>query len=196
MTSKTKLQSMLSKENVCTIPNAFTFLRLLLIPLFLHLYRKEKLLRSLGVIVLSAISDIADGQVARRFHMVSDFGKAFDPVVDKLTQAAMLYCLLERFPHMLCLFVFLAVKEILTGITSLVAIQKSNRVLPADWHGKATTAAIYATEMFHLIWPSIDRHISDALILICTVLMTIAFIHYISRNIRDIRCESGEEKAE
>lgn len=187
---------MLSKENVCTIPNAISFLRLLLNPLFVHLYRKEKFFGALGVIVLSAISDIADGQVARRFHMVSDFGKAFDPIVDKLTQAAMLCCLLERFPHMLSLFVFLAIKEILTGITSLMAIQKSGHVLPADWHGKAATAAIYATVMLHLMWPSMDRHMSDAMILVCTVLMAIAFIHYLARNIQDIRHRSGVEKAE
>lgn len=194
MTSKTKLQSMLSKESVCTLPNAISFLRLLLIPLFMHLYRKDLYFWALGVIVLSALSDMVDGKIARRFNMVSDFGKAFDPVVDKLTQAAMLYCLLKRFPHMLYLFVFLAVKEISTGITSLIAIHKSDRVLPADWHGKAATAAIYATVMLHLLWPYMDAHISDLLLLACAAMMAIAFVHYLARNIRDIRHESGVEK--
>ncbi len=58
--------------------------------------------------MLSGLTDLADGYIARRFHRISNLGKILDPVADKLTQAAMLICLFTRFPHVLLLIVIMA----------------------------------------------------------------------------------------
>ncbi len=50
------------------------------------------------MLLLSGVTDLADGFIARHFHMISDLGKVLDPVADKLTQAAVLFCLITRFP--------------------------------------------------------------------------------------------------
>ena len=75
------------KHKIITIPNILSLFRLLLIPVIMWLYivRKDPLWTT-AVLALSGITDIVDGIVARKCHMVSDFGKAFDPVADKLTQ--------------------------------------------------------------------------------------------------------------
>ena len=111
----------------------------------------ELTLRCLGsgaggaaLLALSGISDTADGYIARRFNMVSDLGKIIDPVADKLTQAAMLLCLLTRYPLMLLPLLLLTFKEISTGIMSLIVIRKTGLVMSADWHGKVTTGLLYA----------------------------------------------------
>ena len=67
--------------------------------------------------MLSGLTDLADGYIARRFHMISNLGKILDPVADKLTQAAMLICLFTRFPHMLQLIVIMAVKELYMAVS-------------------------------------------------------------------------------
>ena len=62
--------------------------------------------------MLSGLTDLADGYIARRFHRISNLGKILDPVADKPTQTAMLICLFTRFPHMLLLIVIMAGKEL------------------------------------------------------------------------------------
>ena len=76
--------------------------------------------------------------------MVSDFGKALDPVADKLTQIAMLFCLVTRFRWMLLPLCLLVVKEITAGIMGLMVIRKTGKVEGAVWHGKVTTVSVYS----------------------------------------------------
>lgn len=85
------MHRLMKKEQLLTIPNLLSVVRLLLIPLIVWLYcaRQEYELAVL-FILLSGATDVVDGFIARRFHMVSDFGKILDPVADKLTQGALI----------------------------------------------------------------------------------------------------------
>lgn len=82
----------MERENrVYTIPNLLTFFRLCLIPILVWLYcAEENLLWTAAVLLLSGLTDVADGFIARQFHMGSKLGEVLDPVADKLTQGAML----------------------------------------------------------------------------------------------------------
>ena len=100
------------QNKILTIPNILSFFRLCLIPVIVWLYvGKQDYLWTLLILTLSGVTDIVDGIIARRFNMVSNFGKAFDPVADKLTQMAMLFCLVSRFKYMMIPFVLLVVKN-------------------------------------------------------------------------------------
>ncbi|MCQ2566403.1 MAG: CDP-alcohol phosphatidyltransferase family protein [Clostridia bacterium] len=179
------MKKYINRENLFTIPNAISLFRLLLIPLFTWLYlNKEAYMAALAVIAVSGLSDIVDGKIARHYNMVSDFGKMFDPVVDKLTQAAMFFCLLSRFPNMLIPLIVHAIKEITTGIMSLMAINKTNVVEPAEWPGKLTTVFLYATAMIHILWTDITTEISDIIIGISVGWMLFAFAFYGIRNLK------------
>ena len=104
------MQSEVNQEEnlnrIITVPNLLSFFRLCLIPVIIWSYcvKKNPLLAG-EILLLSGLTDLADGYIARRFHMISNLGKILDPVADKLTQAAMLICLFTRFPHMLLLIV-------------------------------------------------------------------------------------------
>ena len=88
-------------KRIFTIPNLLSVFRLVLIPIFVWTYCVRRgYLVTAGILLLSGLTDIADGFIARRFHMVSALGMALDPIADKLTQAAMLFCLVTRFPLM------------------------------------------------------------------------------------------------
>lgn len=180
------------KENIITIPNVISLFRLMLIPAFSWCYIKAQNYKAtIAVIALSGLSDIADGKIARRYNMVSDFGKIFDPIVDKLTQAAMIFCLLHRFPNMMILLVIHVIKEITTGVISLLAIYKTNVVEPAEWPGKLTTVFLYATAMIHILWVGITEEISNIMIGACIGWMLFAFVYYSLRNLRALR---GKQK--
>ena len=73
--------------------------------------------------MLSGLTDLADGYIARRFHRISNLGKILDPVADKLTQAAMLICLFTRFPYVLLLIVIMAGKELYMVVSGFRALK-------------------------------------------------------------------------
>ena len=139
------------------------------------------------VLLLSGATDMVDGYIARRFHMVSDLGKVLDPVADKLTQASMLICLLFRFPMMICPLVLLVIKEIFMGITGIWIIRKTGNVLGASWHGKMATSLLYGMMMFHVFWYEISYFASTYSILICTLMIGVSFILYGIRNVKALK---------
>lgn len=180
-------------KKILTIPNLLSLVRLCLIPVIVWLYvGQENPLGALLVLMLSAVTDIADGIIARKCNMISDFGKAFDPVADKLTQMAMLYCLVSRFPGMVVPLVLLVLKEVTTGIMSLISIRKTGMVEGAVWHGKLTTVSLYAMMAIHMVWYGIPEVLSNLLIVICVGLMLTSFILYGKRNVQAIRrCQNN-----
>lgn len=182
------------QNKILTIPNILSFFRLCLIPVIVWLYvGKQDYLWTLLILTLSGVTDIVDGIIARKFNMVSNFGKAFDPVADKLTQMAMLFCLVSRFKYMMVPFVLLVVKEVFTGITALVSIKKTNTVKGAVWHGKLTTVSLYAMMAIHVVWFNISRTLSLILVGICIGIMLMSFIMYAIQNFTAIRKGSFDQ---
>ena len=178
----------MKSNRVFTIPNLLSLLRLLMIPLFIWTYtvKQDDLLTAL-MLGLSGLTDILDGQIARRYGMVSDLGKALDPIADKATQGAMLIYLLTRFPAMWIPLILLAVKEAFVGITSLMVIRKSGQVDGAEFHGKVVTVFLYGLMLLHLLWGSIPNGLSIALIVLTSLLMVLSLVLYGMKNIAKLK---------
>ena len=183
------------KQKIITIPNILSLFRLLLIPVIMWLYIvKEDPVLTTVILVLSGITDIVDGIIARKCHMVSDFGKAFDPVADKLTQIAMLFCLVSRFKWMLLPLCVMVIKEVTAGILGLLVIRKTGNVCGAVWHGKATTVSLYSMMIIHLIWYNIPGVISGILIGACTALALLSAFMYSRENVRILLGKKNEHE--
>ena len=172
-----------TRKQLFTIPNLLSLLRLCMIPLIIWLYCTQKNYALTAVVlVLSGLTDMVDGYIARRFNMVTDLGKALDPVADKLTQASVMFCLLSRFRMMLVPLLLLIFKEVCNGVMSLIVIKKTGKVCGADWHGKVCTWLLYAMMFLHIVWFDISREWTTALISICVIMMTVSFALYMVRN--------------
>lgn len=170
-------------NKIITIPNILSFFRLCLIPIFLWRYCvKQDYLGTILLLLLSGFTDILDGYIARRFHMISNLGKALDPVADKLTQIAMLICLVTKFPLLCIPLVLLVVKEILAAVTGLVIIKKTGIVHGAKWHGKMTTFTVYGMIVLHLVWPKIPQLLSQIFIIASIIIMSGSCILYAREN--------------
>ncbi len=183
-----------ASNKILTIPNLLSLFRLCLIPVIVWLYcGVGNVPLTALVLALSALTDVVDGRIARKFHMVSQLGKALDPVADKLTQAAVLICLATRFPRMWVLVAFLALKEILSAIINLRIIRKTGTVLGALWHGKIATVLVYATMLIHLIWSDIPSYLSDFLICAAGGVLLLSGILYAVRNHRVLSGEGAQE---
>lgn len=131
-----------------------------------------------------------DGFIARKFDMISDFGKAFDPVADKLTQIVMMFCLVTRFPLMLIPLVILIIKEALAAIMNMITLEKAGFVVAAVWHGKLNTVLIYTTMFIHIVWFNIPEIVSDVLIAICIIMMLISSFLYTKSDVKAIKKEN------
>lgn len=183
------------KNKIFTIPNILSFVRLCLIPFFVWLYcfELEKGFAAI-VFIISGITDVADGFIARRFNMVSDFGKFFDPIADKLTQITVLACLIWDYPLLSIPFALLVVKEILAAALNMLTLKKTGVVVAAVWHGKLTTVVIYITIFIHIVWPLVTTAlvpnvVSKILIFICIGIMILSSVLYTKSDVKALKQE-------
>lgn len=180
-----KAQTNPSRNKIFTVPNILSFCRLAMIPLIVYCYIwLENSLLTAGLLLLSGITDVADGIIARAFNMVSELGKALDPIADKLTQAVVLVCLISKFPYVLAAVVVFAVKEILNGLGNLRLMRSTGKVHGALWHGKISTALLYIVMFIHIIWYTIPPTLSYILISLCIAVMLLSSLLYTIRNIK------------
>ena len=170
----------LTRKEILTIPNIMSFFRIALIPLYLWLYCgvKEYVL-AIAVLLVSGLSDILDGIVARKFNMVSDFGKFIDPVADKLTQAALILSLSIRYPHILFLFAEFAIAGITMGVVGFIVFEKTDIVNSAQWFGKMSTVVLEVSMAVLILFVDIPAKTADILFMICGAIMLFSFINYI-----------------
>ena len=138
-------------DNVWTIPNLLSFIRILLIPVFAYLFYNHHLLGAVIVLALSGLSDLFDGKIARRFNQVSALGKLLDPIADKLTQATIAVMMFFSFVkaenetlHLFAwVFLLFIVKELVMLIGGLLMLFYGIRPGAAEIYGKAATMVFY-----------------------------------------------------
>lgn len=183
-------------DRILTIPNVLSFFRLALIPVIIVLYAKNEVWWAFGMLVLSGVTDVVDGWVARTYHMVSNFGKAIDPVADKLTQIAVLLCLMP----MKCWWVvgILALKEVSIGIMTLLTLHHTGMVYGAGWYGKLCTAVIYLSMFVLMLWRTAPDWFLYADAALCACLILLAFVKYAIRYggiLREARADGARKQA-
>ena len=138
-------------ENVWTIPNIISFIRIILIPVFGVLFYNGQLLWALLILALSGFTDFIDGKLARKLNQVSELGKMLDPIADKLTQAtiAIVYFFsfrnaenetLNLFAWVFLLFIL---KELVMLVGGAIMIAVGIRPGAAEFYGKAGTLVFY-----------------------------------------------------
>jgi cardiolipin synthase len=132
------------KKQIFTVPNSLSFFRIILIPLILYLYiAKNKLILTIAVIAISGLTDIIDGRIARKYNMISDFGKILDPIADKLTEGALMICLLGRYRLMWILLVLFVLWETCMVILGSISVKWTGNVSSSLWFGKAASIVLY-----------------------------------------------------
>ena len=169
----------LKKENILTIPNLLSLIRILLIPFIIWLYCVQKAyMHTFIVIVISGFTYIIDGKIARKFNKISDVGKVLDPIADKLTQAALVICLIARYPWMWALLALFAVKECLMLLWGYLTLKSTDTINGAKWYGKLSTVVLYAVMMILILFVDIPQAIATALMLLCGGMMLLSLVMY------------------
>ena len=173
-----QFRKLLTKEQIFTIPNFMSLFRLVLIPFILWIYVRDNYDVAAALVAISALTDILDGVIARKFNMVSDLGKVLDPVCDKLTHAALLICLLMRYRCVWVLLALLAVKEITTAILGAIAIKRKETVHSAKWYGKLCTVVFESAMILLMLFPGIPERAAIVILALCCAVMVFSMVMY------------------
>ena len=125
------------------LPNKLTLMRIILTPIFMAVLYwgfPGADYAALAIFMIASLTDLLDGKIARKYNLVTDFGKFADPLADKiLVTAAMLWFVeVGRMPAWALLVVLL--REFAVSGLRMIASDKG-RVIAAGWSGKVKTAA-------------------------------------------------------
>lgn len=167
------------RSQIWSIPNIISLFRLLLIPLMVGLYFKAKTVAAVCVFALSAVSDVVDGQIARRFDMVTDLGKMLDPLADKLTLGAAAVCAARSHPQLFFLFGLMAAKELTQAGVGAHSIKTTGQVFSSMWFGKACTVSITACLMAMFAFPGLPEWVINGMLILCSAMLIGSLALYI-----------------
>lgn len=180
-------------KNIFTIPNIISFIRLLLIPLFVIIYFSDTIansyLWSVIIVILSGLSDVIDGVIARKCNMVSDLGKILDPIADKATQVVVVLCLAINHPSLLPMFGILFLKELLTMFAAIYVLSNGTKPISARWWGKLSTIVIFLTMVYTVLLDiytisAIPLYILIAASIICMIVSVSGYFRMFSGQVK------------
>ena len=166
------------------IPNTISIFRILLIPFFVHHVIQEDMLAAAVILIISALTDMVDGFLARRFDWITDLGKILDPAADKLTQ--MVVCILFAI-HLYQYWVFFVVlifRDLAILAVSGYFIKNKVMLSGAKWFGKVSTTLFYVSMIIIAMFPALPSIFIYALLALTTICAFGAVLLYIPEFIR------------
>ena len=137
------------------VPNALTIIRFLLIPVIVISIFNGDYIIAFIFFTISGITDIADGCIARKFNLISNFGKLMDPLADKLTQISTIASLtiIDIIPIWILAVVLLKELIMIAGASFLYG---KDVVVYSKWYGKLATVLFYVAIVFSLLINQFD----------------------------------------
>ena len=165
------------------VPNTFTIIRFLLIPFIVINIFYGNYIMAFILFTISGVTDIADGCIARKFNLISNFGKLMDPLADKLTQICTIasLTLIHIIPIWILAIVLLKELIMIAGASFLYG---KDVVVYSKWYGKLATVLFYLAIVFSLlisqfnldtIWSNVDLWLFY-LALVATIFSLIMYI--------------------
>lgn len=171
-------------SNWITIPNLLSILRLMLIPVYVSLYKAAQTPQeywwAAGVLSISCLTDGLDGWIARKYNMVSIAGKILDPLADKVTQLVLTTILSEKYTLLHSVLALLLIKETFQ-LTAAALCWHHGKMLPgALLPGKICTAALFLTLIILAVWPRFPDVVVKSFALLDSILLIFAMMCYAS----------------
>lgn len=193
------------RKDIFTIPNILSYFRIALIPVFIILFINAYSCNGVGfhiaaiiTLLVSGLTDMLDGKIARKFNQITELGKIVDPLADYLTQFAVVVCLAIEYKLLIFVIALLVVKELSMAILGVVFLRKGKKLKGAHWYGKVSTVVFYAV-MFVLLavpYAKMPFALSTVLIIISGAWMLFSFVMYVRQYVkmwRDIKENKSDE---
>lgn len=179
MSNETK-NEVISKD-LMTIPNAISFIRILLITPFVAFFIERMYVAAAITVGISGLSDLFDGMIARKFHQESELGKVLDPLADKLTLIAVGICLIFIEPYVLPLMIIMVTKDILMIIGGTIVINQGVIPPKSSWYGKVSTFMFYISVsmvVLMAIFGYVNKPLSMTVLGVTAGMMIFSLVNY------------------
>lgn len=172
----------MKKSDWLSIPNLLSLVRIALIPLFIYLYfhaeTRREYLYAAGIVIISGITDALDGYIARNYNQITQLEKVLDPFADKLTQLAIIICLMLTWPSAWILVAIFVVKEISLLIGQFFLMRSGQKMDGALWYGKVSTATFYICTILLVAFPYMPATLAYSLMFLTGIMLLMAFVMY------------------
>lgn len=167
------------------LPNKLTLFRVILIPVFVVFLLVETIpyndYIALGIFIIASLTDMLDGKIARKYNLVTNFGKFMDPLADKLLVCSALICLIElnRIPSWMVI-VIIAREFIISGFRLIAS--DNGVVIAASYWGKFKTVFQMVAVCLLIINIEAISVVTMVILWIAVVLTIVSLVDYIVKN--------------
>lgn len=170
------------------LPNKLTILRIILVPVFVVVMLNDFFGAAngwvaVGIFIIASLTDMLDGKIARKYNLVTNFGKFMDPIADKLLVCSALICLVELNRIESWIVIIIIGREFIINGFRLVAADQGI-VIAASYWGKVKTVFQIIMTCFLIIY--LDNPvfvvISRVLVWISLALTVISLVDYLYKN--------------
>ena len=169
------------------LPNKLTVLRVILIPFFVVSMMIENGANqtfryvAAAIFIIASLTDMLDGKIARKYNLVTNFGKFMDPLADKLLVCSALICLIQLGQLPAWMVIIIVSREFIISGFRLVAAEQGIVIAASYWGKFKTTFQMIAVVLMILNFEALS-----AITLICTwaalILTIISLVDYIAKN--------------
>ena len=169
------------------LPNKLTVLRVILIPFFVVSMMIENGANqtfryvAAAIFIIASLTDMLDGKIARKYNLVTNFGKFMDPLADKLLVCSALICLIQLGQLPAWMVIIIVSREFIISGFRLVAAEQGIVIAASYWGKFKTTFQMIAVVLMILNFEALS-----AVTLICTwaalILTLITLVDYIAKN--------------
>ena len=171
------------KKEIFTIPNLLSLFRLVLIPIYVTIYLNAQdsadYYLAAGILAVSCLTDMVDGQIARHFNMISSFGKILDPLADKATQFTLIICLTLSYNVLWYLVGLFFLKESFQLIAGGISLRKGKILKGALISGKICTTVLFISLIILVMLPELSIQVVNVITVVDALFMMVAFVEYI-----------------
>ena len=166
------------------LPNKLTLLRIILIPVFMGVLYwgfPGADYVALAIFVIASLTDMLDGKIARKYNLVTNFGKFMDPLADKLLVCSALICLIELEQIPAWMVIVIISREFIISGFRLVASDNGVVIAASYWGKFKTTFQMIAVILMILDIDALSL-LTTAMIWIALILTVVSLVDYIAKN--------------
>jgi len=169
------------------LPNKITIFRVFMIPLFVVLMMLQRIpgneFYALAVYAVACVSDALDGHIARKYNLITDFGKFMDPVADKLLVCSALICFVEQGLMPAWIALIIIARELIIDGFRLVAAGKGIVIAASIWGKAKTVVQMIACFVLILNADWLAFNIAEQILIYASLVLTVVSLaDYIYKN--------------
>lgn len=171
------------------LPNKLTVLRVILIPFFVVSLMIENGANqtfryvAAAIFIIASLTDMLDGKIARKYNLVTNFGKFMDPLADKLLVCSALICLIQLGQLPAWMVIIIVSREFIISGFRLVAAEQGIVIAASYWGKFKTVFQMTAVVLLIFNIPPLSV-LTSAVLWIAVILTVVSLVDYVAKNIK------------